>query len=467
VYLSALAPKRDGAGAHRFHEARAFFGKAAADFLRDPSVPEDPYAEGPPEERRAALLVATLLGLVKLVVIDLEDADDAQVIFEALNARNTPLSATDLVKNLLFMRAQAVGNDPQELYDRVWRRFDRDESWWRGLAGVGHAQRARQNWLLGDWLIAQRGRTINVGRLYGEFRRWLDETAISPVDALDTLGHYATAYEALHGRKPGVTTGERHAYRRIEQLNITVATPVLLWLLTRSEDELPGAERELAFAAIESYVIRRMAAKLQTRGYGLAFADVLAVAKNSQSSPGRAVVEALRAGPHGYTWPTDGELIDAFRTGRYYGAGGINQERLRLLLGTVDELLQNERHKGEPLQIDYDQLQVEHVIPREWKKHWPVAASSPEERLLAEQRREAHVNRIGNLTLASAVLNPSMGNDPWESKRDALKQHSHLRLNALLREEPEWNEDAIIRRGEWLARQVARVWPGPGSPRWD
>jgi uncharacterized protein with ParB-like and HNH nuclease domain len=75
--------------------------------------------------------VATLLGHVKLVVIDLEDVDDAQVIFEALNARNTPLSATDLVKNLLFMRAQAQHHDPQELYDRVWSRFDRDDNWWR------------------------------------------------------------------------------------------------------------------------------------------------------------------------------------------------------------------------------------------------------------------------------------------------------------------------------------------------
>ena len=38
--------------------------------------------------------------LFKLVVIDLDDNDDAQIIFEVLNGRQTALSAIDLVKNL-------------------------------------------------------------------------------------------------------------------------------------------------------------------------------------------------------------------------------------------------------------------------------------------------------------------------------------------------------------------------------
>jgi hypothetical protein len=52
----------------------------------------------------------------------------------------------------------------------VWSRFDDEADWWRESVGIGHAQRARQDWLLGDWLIAETGRVINVGRLYGEFR---------------------------------------------------------------------------------------------------------------------------------------------------------------------------------------------------------------------------------------------------------------------------------------------------------
>ena len=154
-------------GESPFLAARRYFSKAAADFVRDERERGDPRAGSAPDQGRGILLVNTLLGLLKLVVIDLEDMDDAQVIFEVLNARNTPLSATDLVKNLLFMRAQQTGHDADDLYAKVWARFDKDEQWWRQPVGVGHANRPRQDWLVGDWMIAELRRTINVGQLYG------------------------------------------------------------------------------------------------------------------------------------------------------------------------------------------------------------------------------------------------------------------------------------------------------------
>ena len=450
-----------------FADARKFFSSEARGFLEDKGLPEDPYAEGGSVRRRASLLVSTLLGLVKLVVIDLEDVDDAQVIFEALNARNTPLSATDLVKNLLFMRAQAKGHNPERLYEEVWARFDEADRWWREYAGAGHARRARQDWLVGDWLIAQLGRVINVGRLYGEFRDWLDSSGTSAFDALKTLNLYADAYEKLHARADGTTSEERRSFHHINLLNVTVATPVLLWLLTQSEEKLPIEDRELAFQAIESFVIRRMAIKAQTRAYGQAFADVLRAAQQADSHPAKAIVEALRQGPHGYPWPSDDDLVAQFQTSPYYGYGGIAQYRLRLLLGAVDAKLQMEADRSEPAMIEYDELQVEHLIPISWNKHWPVDASDPNERIVREQEREAHIHRIGNLTLVRGRLNQDLGRYPWEDKRGQLEEHSILRLNALLCQKDEWDEGAIRHRGEWLAGEVASIWPGPNSSAWE
>ena len=452
-----------------FAAARDFFFSQAIGFLEDERVPEDPYADGNSVHRRASLLVCTLLALVKLVIIDLEDVDDAQVIFEALNARNTPLSATDLVKNLLFMRAQTKGHDPQQLYDKVWARFDKADDWWRESIGAGHARRARQDWLMGDWLIAQLGRVINVGRLYGEFRSWLHSSGTTAFNALHGLDRYADGYERLHGRMAGATAKERRSFQRIDHLNVAVATPVLLWLLTRPRGQLPPEEREMAFRAIESFVIRRMAIKAQTRAYGQAFAEVLRAAQEADAHPGLAIVEALRQEPHGYPWPTDEQLVGQFRTSAYYGYGGIAQYRLRLLLGAVDARLQrDDYHKGEPVKtVEYDTLQVEHVLPISWQEHWPVEASDPGEKIVLEQERSGHVHRIGNLTLVSKRLNPAMSNAPWKEKCPELKKHSHLRLNARLCQEADWNEQAIRTRGEWLAKVVARIWPGPNSDSWE
>ena len=414
-----------------------------------------------------SLLAATLLGLVKLVVIDLETVDDAQVIFEALNARNTPLSATDLVKNLLFLRAQAEHHDTTELYEHLWKRFDDERDWWLEGVGTGHAQRARQDWLLGDWLIAQVGRSVNVGRLYGDFRSWLDTTGTKAFDALSTLNQYADAFELLNGRVDGAPPVERLAYQRIEQLNITAATPVLLWLAVQPPDVVDPDERALAMRALESYVVRRMAAKFQTRAYTAVFVDVLKAAKEATAHPGRAVIEALRKGPHSYAWPTTDDLVVAFSDLRYYGPGGINQGRLRLLLGAVDARLQALDLKSETPLFDYEDLQVEHVIPQSWATWWPVLESDPALKALAEQTRERYVNRIGNLTLVTGPLNAGMSNDPWTAKKEALQEYSNLKLNARLLCEEVWDEEHIVERGQWIARELEHTWPGPDSPTWD
>jgi len=60
-----------------------------------------------------------------------------------------------------------------------------------------------------------------------------------------------------------------------------------------------------------------------------------------------------------------------------------------------------------------------------------------------------------------------MGNAAWWEKKTALQKHSQLRLNARLREEAVWNEDAIRARGEWLAGVVASIWPGPDGDVWE
>lgn len=466
-FLLAMAAEPPAEDSSKFAAARAFFAGSALDFLQDNTIPEDPYAEGEATARKSALLVSALAGLVKLVVIDLHQVDDAQVIFEALNARGTPLSATDLVKNLIFMRAKSQHQDPVILYDSLWKRFDDEAEWWLALVGIGHAQRARQDWLLGDWMIAERGRQINVGRLYGEFRTWLDDSGAKPIEALATLNRFADAYELLNGKRAGASPKELRAFRNIELLNITAASPVLLWLVVQPPDVLSESERELAIRAIESFVIRRMAAKYQTRGYGQVFVEVLKQLQNTSGPIYRTLIEALRGSPNGYEWPRLSDLVSQLETARYYGPGGMNQERLRLLLGSVDQKMQSEAQLSEPGRFEYGKLQVEHVIPRSWRMHWPIDSSDPIEGAVLEQKRESHLNRIGNLTLITGPLNLSVSNNPWLAKREALKEHSKLQLNARLIQEQSWDEEQIVLRGKWLAEQLNSIWPGPESMEWD
>ncbi|MEI7932562.1 MAG: HNH endonuclease family protein, partial [Alphaproteobacteria bacterium] len=219
------------------------------------------------------------------------------------------------------------------------------------------------------------------------------------------------------------------------------------------------------FRAIESYVIRRMATKLQTRGYGPVFVEVLKAARDAGGHPGHAAIEALRA--HSQVWPDQNSVLESFRDSRYYGPGGINQERLRLILGEIDKLMQKRSTKTEPAVFDYARLQIEHVIPQDWRQKWPVDEPDAATREVGEIERDRHINRIGNLTLVKGNLNASISNHPWATKRAGLAEHSKLALNAQIIENDYWDETRITIRGASLAREFDEIWPGPESTIWD
>jgi hypothetical protein len=120
-------------------------------------------------------------------------------------------------------------------------------------------------------------------------------------------------------------------------------------------------------------------------------------------------------------------------------------------------------------------LNIEHILPQKWETHWPLTDGGSEKSL--ENRHEA-VHQLGNLTLTTTKLNPSLGNREWLRKKDDLRAHSLLRLTtSSVLSVPEglesnwttddwtatWDEDRIRLRTLWLARVALRAWPRPKS----
>ena len=154
-----------GSGDHLYLQARKFFASAALESTNG-------LASGDALDRMRAMVDA-VSGLFKLVVIDLDQNDDAQVIFEVLNGRQTPLSASDLVKNLLLppRRTDRPGRHRTAVRRVLGRlRLAVVESQRR----TGHAQRGRRDVLLSVWLTAATGAEVSVGHLYREVRTYLD-----------------------------------------------------------------------------------------------------------------------------------------------------------------------------------------------------------------------------------------------------------------------------------------------------
>lgn len=449
-----VPPPLDGEG-HLYLQARAFFAEKAREYV---------VGDASTQPMRMNALADALSTLFKLVVIDLDDNDDAQVIFEVLNGRQTPLSAIDLVKNLLFLRGELAAADVETLYDKYWAHFD--DAWWKEEVGRGHAQRGRRDVLLSVWLTAETGKEASVSHLYSEARNYLSDGP-STEDVLASLARYSAAYEAIYGHSTVREPQLRTAYERIRSLDIATAMPLLAWLRTVPADALPVEDHIRAVRAVESWALRRAFLGLQTRGYGTLLTRVLNDAKRARAADSdipNAVIASLQRGA--LAWPSDRDVKEAFRTNRFYG-GSVGRARLALLLTAIDAHLR----RADPHQpngfIDYSNLQIEHIMPQAWRTHWPIVGSGtslqPDDNdpawLSASDERDRAVNRLGNLTLVTGAFNGHLSNGSWAAKRGEFAKQNTLIVNFSIAGSESWDEDGIRSRGEELADVAMKIWP--------
>ena len=104
--------------APKLAEAYVFFYRAIETFLTG----ADEVVATP--EARSDALFETFRRYLQVVNIELEPGDDPQVIFESLNGRGVALLPSDLVRNLVFMRAASSAVDADTLYSNYWKQYD-------------------------------------------------------------------------------------------------------------------------------------------------------------------------------------------------------------------------------------------------------------------------------------------------------------------------------------------------------
>jgi len=437
----------------RMGEAYWFFRQKYSDHLSTENSGE-----------QALALASALKDHLRLIVLDLDASDEPQAIFETLNAHGTPLLPTDLIKNWLLWEASRQKLDLAVLYDKFWRIFDHNHEYWRKRVGVGHAARARVDTFLQNWLTKETLEVVSTKHLYDRFLRHtkvLSEAAVDKqVDVkqlMCSIRDDADRYYRMDN-----PTGESRFdefLRRLKVLDVVVLHPPILALLSRAGSN--QFDLDNVAVALESYLVRRTVCGYQTRGYGALALSMLKEISSAQTDlPVADVVKAFLkgSGSAGDVWPTDALFRNEWLRRRFYG--GLRRERVVMILQAIEEAFQAEADMPEPIiAFDFSKLQIEHIMPQKWHEHWPL-----EDGFSAEDR-DALIHSIGNLTLISDKLNPSLSNAPWSSsttisKRKGLEKHSKLELNRrLLENNTSWSHEAINTRSEYLFRKAAEIWP--------
>ncbi|OKI08109.1 hypothetical protein A6A06_35255 [Streptomyces sp. CB02923] len=344
--------------------------------------------------QRLEALVQTMREHLRLVIIDLEKHDDPQVVFETLNSRGTPLEHADLIKNLLFRRAEHAGADVGRLYEELWAPFDQDE--WRTEQTTGRITRSRLDVFLTHWLTMRTRRDFTTSTLFKEFDRWLKTTAAPTEDVFSELARYAEIYDNID-QHPSHGVEGRFLYR-MRILQTSTPLPLLLFLYGLDDTVLPRERRLRAIRAIDSYLVRRTILSLGNRDYNNVFRELVAAASLKPGQADEAIITALAAmhGPHRH-WPTDTEFRAALEHEPLYVR--LYRSRLRIVLEALEDALRTD-HTEQLTAPDGDEhlgakLTIEHVMPQSWREHWPAPADDPSD----GADRDELVHTLGNLTL--------------------------------------------------------------------
>lgn len=411
---------------------------------------------------------------LKLVVIDLDKDDESQVIFETLNARGTQLLPADLIKNYLFRRSQAAGENTELLYQNYWQPFD--SGYWRQEIAQGRIKRPRIDLFMQHYLTLMMREEVKSAHLFEAFKQYvqdLDEATQSEASALavhpeNIEGHLRTLtfYAKAFKRFSEPESGSRLAIfmRRLDAVDTATVFPLLLLacnkLLPDHKDQF-----DQFLVVLESFLFRRMVCGLTTKNYNRLFIDTIRYLDKVGEVSATELDKFLKDGKGESTrFPDDDEFKHALINRPLYRH--LAQYKLRAILEALD--MHCADRKSEAVMLP-DDLTIEHVLPQQWADYWPIPRdvfSDPEKKIEFTQARNSILHTLGNLTLITDSLNPSLSNADWDTKRPELCKYSKLNLNRYFHQPSgnqddaiaDWNESTIHNRGEKLADIALQVW---------
>ena len=443
----------------RLVEAYRFFHDAIAGFIEE-------HTGG-----RVSPLVAIFYALQKylqLVVIELERDDDPQAIFESLNAHGAPLRASDLIRNHVFARAQAQGEDADALYESRWRHFDETSAsgaagFWREEVKQGRLRHPRFELFFQHYLAARTAGEVTPVYVFQTFRSyWRDQKPEPRVsDELARIEEYSKVFRWFYEPHRIEDTRPLLArfLRRLRSLDTSTVQPLLLYLLTEASDRVPPGQLDVILDHIESFLVRSWICGRPTKNYNRIFTSLLTALRSAPTIDGAVVSARILAIKGDNAWPDDATFERAWMEEPVYQ--NLHSGGVQMVLGAIHEQMLTSKQERVTIA---GALSVEHVMPQSWREHWPLPeddARTPDQTQELAVRRDRLVHTFGNLTLLTQPLNSAVSNGPYAQKREEYAAQALLRLNTWFHSVATWDEEAIRTRGAALFQLAKAIWRIP------
>ena len=385
-----------------------------------------------------------LLALNELYVvcIPLSSEDNAQKIFESINATGVKLTASDLIRNFLLMD---LDSDKQEQYYK---------DYWMQLEEYLSDDSKKLESFFRFFLAVKNKSLPNKNAVYKEFVNWYknQEDKLGREGIFKEVIKYAKYYFEIYQKKiDGIDRELGSAILEFRRILSDMPAPLLMGFYDfYYSGKISSSQLSELIYVVNNYLIRRALCDIDTSGITRMFAPLLKDVEEDCKGNYENIVEILKKNlvfkniNNGMYVPDERQLYDLVVNSNMYKI----KSTLRIFFDKLE-------HENNPAPVFLDELSIEHIMPQTATKEWYEYLN------INEEDYQRNVNRLGNLTLAAKIDNSKMQNKIWEYKNEILSSTSHLTINQSILEKDRWDIDAIDSRTNNLIEEINRIFPYP------
>lgn len=378
------------------------------------------------EIKRALTEIRDALLSLKIILIRLDDEDDAYIIFETLNTRGKDLALSDLVKNHLtkLLKAKNKGIDQTK---EKWTRL-------RETIEGSKVELDSDTFIHHYWL--SKYEYITAKNLFKEFRKEITKaTAATELQAmLDDAELYRVIHDPEYSKFSKQESDIGGSLKALMLFRVRQQVPCVLSLLRAyKKDIISMKQLERALIDIEKFHFQFTAITSQRSSGGISgmYASLgrrIAAAKSSQSAA--TIIGEMRDKLRERI-PSEAEFLALFPELIYTNKVSKQRSLVKYVLVEIA------KHNATPFSADYDDLTIEHIAPQSAinNNEWTHDA----------------VGQLGNLILVTSELNNKLKDKDFKKKKVLLKDAGY-QLPADMENANSWTPKEIMDRTESLAK---------------
>ena len=364
---------------------------------------------------------------LQMVVITLDQNENAYLVFESLNNTAMDLSQADLIRNYLIMLIDEDETTKKIIYDKYWVPMQE---------ALGNDLTDFFRHFLMKW-----GGNVNKREVYHILRTKLNLSSSNVITGLQELGKFAKYYKRFISPETEIDRQVQGYLSRLKRLKQTTCYPFLLNCYGDYEDgKLSRVEFIEILAIIENFLIRHQVCERKTNELKSLFASLYNDIGNSTNFV-KSLKDSLQKRNK---YPNDAQFRDALINSEFYGT---KQER-NDLTKIIFERLEIQMSLKEKL--SFENLTIEHIMPRSLTDWWRTHLGDE-----AESIHHEYIHRLGNLTLTG--YNSELSNKPFYEKKEIFTS-SKISLNGYFSNTNTWNAKEILLRTQYLADQILKIW---------